>query len=296
MTWNAAPRTAVALVSLAAACAPINLEVDPPMEEPVLMARLRRLCARAPITVAHRGDSGAFPENTLPAFAAALDAGASMIELDYHVTADGVLVCIHDATLDRTTDAATILGRKRVEVRSTQAADLARLDAGAWKARAHAGARVPTLEQALTLIQPGAVTMIEHKAGDAASLVTLLRRLGLVDDVIVQSFDWDFVTEVHRLEPRLALGALGEGPLSAERLAALPATGARIVHWDVRALRAEDVALLHAHGYLVCVYTANDDVSLVGAATLGIDAITTNHPARLLALIADGVAVRVTRR
>lgn len=260
--------------------------------EPVLFAHLRRLCAQAPITVAHRGDSGGFPENTLPAFAAALAAGAPMVELDFHATADGVLVCIHDETLDRTTDAAQVFGREHIEVAATNASALAQLDAGQWKGPGHAGATVPTLADALALIQTKATTMIEHKAGSAEALVELLRRLKLVERVLVQSFDWDFVARVHRLEPRIALGALGDGSLSPQRLAALPATGAHLVHWDVRSLRAEDVATLHERGYLVCVYTANDDVSLVGASALGIDAITTNHPARLLALIASGVATR----
>ena len=261
-------------------------------KEPVLFAHLRRLSERAPITVAHRGDSGGFPENTLPAFAAALAAGAPMVELDFHTTADGVLVCIHDQTLDRTSDAAKVFGRARVEVASVTATDLTRLDAGRWKGPEHAGATVPTLADALALIQTKATTMIEHKAGSAEALVELLRSLQLVDRVVVQSFDWDFVTRVHELEPAIALGALGDGPVTPQRLAALPATGARLVHWDVRSLRAEDVATLHARGYLVCVYTANDDVSLVGASALGIDAITTNHPARLLGLIETGIAGR----
>lgn len=246
------------------------------------------MAAGAPIVVAHRGDSGSFPENTLPAFAAALEVGAGMIEFDVHDTSDGVPVCIHDDTLDRTTDAAVVFGRSGSAVAQVRAADLASLDAGRWKGECHGGARIPTLQLALALMLPRTVPMIEHKGGQAATLVELLRRVGAVDRVLVQSFDWDFVRRVGALEPRLTLGALGEGPLTAERLAQAAATRAVLVHWNVHDLRAEDVVALHARGLLCCVYTANTDVELAGAAALGVDAITTNHPARLRALIAEG--------
>jgi len=241
--------------------------------------------------VAHRGDSGAFPENTLPAFQAAIAAGAAMIEFDVHETADEVLVCIHDATLSRTTDAAAVLGPGDHEVARLQAADLASLDAGRWKGDAHAGARVPTLAAALATMRGRVVPMIEHKGGRPETLVALLRGLGSVDDVLVQSFDWDFVRRVGELEPRLTLGALGEGPMVAARLAELP-VDAVLVHWDVHDLKAEDVTELRARGYATCVYTANSDVELVGATGLLVDAITTNHPGRLLDLLRRGVAHR----
>ena len=68
------------------------------------------LGADGPVVVAHRGDRVHHPENTLAAFQAAAELGAPMQEFDVRVTRDGALVCLHDATLDRTTDAATLLG------------------------------------------------------------------------------------------------------------------------------------------------------------------------------------------
>lgn len=254
--------------------------------------RLRQLAARAPITVAHRGDSGDFPENTLPAFAAAVTAGAPMIEFDVHESRDGVIVCIHDDNVDRTTDSRARLDHPDTAVAALSHDELARLDAGAWKGARHAGARIPTLEAALAVIQRGSIAMIEHKAGSAENLVALLRRLGLQEEVLVQSFAWDFVARVHALAPDIALGALGEGALTEARLAALPSTHARLVHWNVDDLRVEDVERLRGLGYLTCVYTANSDATLVGAAALGIDAITTNHPRRLLRLTELGLARR----
>ena len=262
------------------------------MNTPGLFERLRQLAAHGPIVVGHRGDSGDYPENTLPAFAAAVNAGAEMIEFDTQEASDGVIVCIHDETVDRTTDVAQALGRSTVRVATLTFAELQQLDAGAWKGASHRGARIPPLDHALEVIQRGSIAMIEHKAGSAENLIALLRRQRFVDEVLVQSFDWDFVARAHALEPRLALGALGEGPITDARLAALPATHAHLVHWDVHDIRAEDVERLHALGYLTCVYTANADATLAGAAALGIDAITTNHPRRLLRLTEMGLARR----
>jgi glycerophosphoryl diester phosphodiesterase len=263
-----------------------------PAREPPLFADLRSRAAAAPIVVAHRGDSLHFPENTLPAFAAGIDAGAAMVELDFHETADGELVVIHDETLDRTTDAARRFGRAEVAVAAISWREIEGLDAGTWKGTAHAGARVPRLTSALDLIAPRAVAMIEQKGGSAERVVDLLRRQGLVDRVLVQSFDWYWVAEVHRLEPRVPVGVLGEGRLAEQHFAALPRTGARLVHWNVRDLRAADVERLHALGCLVCVYTADDDVSLLGAGPMGLDAVTTNDPAHMADLVARGLVTR----
>lgn len=257
-----------------------------------LSRRLAELARRAPMIVGHRGAAATHPENTLVSFTAGVDAGASMIELDCHATADGVLVCLHDETLDRTTDAAAVLGRTGVRADALTLRELARFDAGSWKHTRFADARIPSLEAALRCIQPRAVTMIEHKAGAASTLVELLRGLHLIDAVLVQSFDWSWLAEVRALEPRLTLGALGEGELTPEHLSTIASLGTSLVHWDRAALRAEDVEVLRQRGYLTCLYTINDDFGLVGAGALGIDAIVTDAPARLRELVARGVVRR----
>lgn len=260
----------------------------PEAQRTPLTERLRAQARRAPLCVAHRGDSGAFPENTLPAFAAAIEKGAPLVELDYRETADGVPFCLHDETLDRTTDAPTREGRRGLRLADLRASELRGLDAGSWKAPRFAGTPLPTLEQALEVIQPRGVTMIEHKAGQPERLVELLRRLRLVDEVIVQSFDWDFLEAVHELEPGITIAALGHGEVDAGRLAALGRTGAGIVHWSAKDLRFEDVERLSAAGYLLCVYTVDTDLGFAGAAGMGVDMVTTNRPARLLELTASG--------
>src|SRR5512141_2609782 len=93
-----------------------------------------------PFLLAHRGASTHAPENTLPAFELALEEGADGVELDAKLSADGKVVVIHDATVDRTTD-----GHGRVSELSLQ--ELKALDAGASFGDRFRGVRIPTLDE-----------------------------------------------------------------------------------------------------------------------------------------------------
>src|SRR5919112_1912922 len=105
--------------------------------------------------VAHRGYSAVAPENTLPAFAAAGPAGATLVEFDVRTTADGVPVVIHDRTVDRTTNGTGAVWELTAdEVRA--------LDAGSWFSPAYAGVRVPLLTEVLDMLA-GARLLLEIK-------------------------------------------------------------------------------------------------------------------------------------
>src|SRR6185295_999564 len=148
------------------------------------LAALTFIAATRPLVIGHRGFCQLAPENTFPSFQLALDAGADLIELDYHHSKDGIPVVIHDATLDRTTDAIKRWGGKRIRVASKTALELQLLDAGAWFDPKFAGTKLPLLAEALDTIQAsGGITMIEHKSGDAASAIKLLRAKKLVNRV-----------------------------------------------------------------------------------------------------------------
>lgn len=94
---------------------------------------------------AHRGAMDTHPENTLPAFRAAVGAGAQMIEMDVYQTRDHQLVVIHDATVDRTTN-----GKGKVSELTLE--EIKALDAGSWKSPEFAGERIPTLQEVLALM------------------------------------------------------------------------------------------------------------------------------------------------
>ncbi len=251
-----------------------------------MFERLRAAGRGGPVVVAHRGDSAHHPENTLAAFAAALELGIAMQELDVGSTRDGVLMCLHDAGLDRTTDAARRLGPGAL-LAATDAATVRELDAGSWLGPAHAGQRVPELEQVLALLRPRCVPMIEHKGGGAGAFVETLLRAAAFGDCIVQSFDWQFVAQLHTLAADCALAVLGPGPgfarLDDAAIAAAQRCGAGMVHWCDRELTAAAVERAHAAGLLVCSYTTDDELGWAGGRALAIDAMCTNDPAAMLA-------------
>lgn len=243
---------------------------------------LRVLQAGRPVVIAHRGDSAVAPENTLPAFASALRLGADLIELDYYHSRDGVPIVMHDHTLDRTTDAVARWGRKDVRIEQTAAADLQTLDAGAWFSAAFAGTRVPLLTEALDTIQRGSVTLIERKAGDADTCAKLLRERGLINRVVVQSFDWEFLRALHALEPEQALGALGptgqEKAMNPAHVVAVKELGASVIVWN-EAVTPEGIRAAHDGGLRVWVYTIDDPEKARALVALGVDGIITNKPA-----------------
>ena len=146
------------------------------------------------------------PENTLPAFEAAVRLGVNMVELDYLHTADGVPVAFHDEELDRLTDARARWGGEKIPLASKTLTELETLDAGSWFSPAFAGTRIPTLEAAIDTILTGSLALIERKAGDAATLVELANRKRCVGRIAVMAFDWDFLRECRQLSQTLVLG------------------------------------------------------------------------------------------
>src|SRR5260370_18930132 len=124
--------------------------------------RLLHLGARNPLVIGHRGFCSLAPENTLSSFRHASAAGADLVELDYRHSRDGVPVVIHDAYLDRTTNARKRWKQRHIKVRAKSAAQIQSLDAGSWFDVKYAGEKVPTLAQALDTIFP---TRIEGPTG-----------------------------------------------------------------------------------------------------------------------------------
>ena len=125
--------------------------------------------------IAHRGASGTHPENTMLAFEQGLSLGADAIELDVRLTADGVLVVIHDRDLDRTTDGSGPVG-------SFTAEQLGQFDAGS-------GERIPSLDSVLARF-PSTPLILELKETQVARpVMELLRRHGAAQRVLVGSFE-----------------------------------------------------------------------------------------------------------
>ncbi len=175
-----------------------------------------------PVIIAHRGASAYAPEHTLAAYDLAVAMGAHYLESDLQLTSDGVLVALHDPTLDRTLRGPNALCAGPVAERTL--AEIHQCDAGSWfnesfaeHARPEfAGLRVQTLEEVITRYSGRVGLYIETKdphdaPGMEEALVELLRRHALTGDaarqqrVIVQSFSEASLRRVHELEPSLPL-------------------------------------------------------------------------------------------
>src|SRR5689334_475392 len=130
------------------------------------------------IVISHRGEHLHHPENTLPAYRAAFEAGADFIEADVRTTSDGRLVIMHDGTVDRSTDG-------RGDVASMTFAEIRKLDAGVKFGPDFRNTPVPTFEEVLDFARGKLGVYIDAKRISAADLVAAVRRSGLEEHVLV---------------------------------------------------------------------------------------------------------------
>jgi glycerophosphoryl diester phosphodiesterase len=248
------------------------------------------IASKRPLVIGHRGYCQFAPENTLPSFKLAMAAGADLVELDYHHTKDGKLIVIHDAELDRTTDATNRSAKTHIKVATKTAAEIQSLDAGSWFDGKYAGTKIPLLAEALDTIQQGSVTLIERKHGEPDACIKLLHNKELINKVVVQAFDWEYLRNFHAQESEQVLGALGpptvlpdgkkpsgrDKELSAEWLDDLQKTGAKVAVWNQQVSK-EAVQLAHARGLKVWVYTVNDPALANSLLDMGVDGLITNN-------------------
>lgn len=244
-----------------------------------------------PLVIGHRGDCVHAPENTMAAFEAAVAAGADMIELDVTLSADGRLVVIHDADLDRTTD-----GSGPVPARTL--AELRALDAGSWFDPAFAGQRLPVLEEVLEAFASRVLVNVEIKQEAAcvpasepvaAQVAGLVRSMGLLERVAVSSFDYQILLDLRQSDPDLSLGVLSRTvPCGVDPAALVRAVGAVAWHCRVDLLDAGRVETMHGQGALVLAWAPaalNTADTMRHALALGADGFFANDPDVLAGLI-----------
>lgn len=156
-----------------------------------------------PFFWAHRGASSLAPENTLSAFAAAFEGGADGLELDIHLSADGVPVVIHDETLERTTDGCGPVSGATFQ-------QLGQLDAGSWFSDEFAGEAIPSLDAVLQLFGGKLRLNLELKEFDAGvAVLDLLKRYPSAD-IVVSSFNYELLRQLREVDKRLPLAVLFE--------------------------------------------------------------------------------------
>jgi len=223
-----------------------------------------------PLVIAHRGASAEKPENTLAAFRRALALGADGIELDVHVTRDGVPVVFHDSSLSRLTGArGRIAGWTRRQLKEL---------------RVNGTDPIPSLAAVLRLIRGRALVQVELKAGvPVAPVVDAIEAARAAATVILGSFDATLVHEARRLAPALPRMLISEGragPATLVRqLAALGASGLSVNHRAIRS--AEWLRYFQSRGCTVWCWTVNEEERMRELAGWGVDAILSDDPGLL---------------
>jgi glycerophosphoryl diester phosphodiesterase len=247
----------------------------------------------------HRGGAGLWPENSMHGFVHAVEMGVDVLEIDLHSTADGVLVIIHDDTVDRTTNGT---GR----VNSMTLAQLKGLDAGyRWTADGGAsfpfrgrGLLVPTLQEAFEAF-PQMRFNIDIKQEQPSLVKTfcrMIREHHMESKVMVASFKPGALDEFRRECKEVATSA---SPADVRALLARSSVGER-VGAQVSVARAiqvpeyaggrqvltrELVQEAHERHLEVHAWTINDEASMRRMLELGVDGIITDYPDRLIALL-----------
>ncbi len=268
----------------------------------ILLASSGEPVRSAPVvTIAHRGASAYAPEHTLLAYDLALAQGADYIEQDVQITRDGVLVCLHDATLDRTArgDPAYCSG----PVRDRTLAEIRSCDVGRWFNEAYPerarpeyeGLRIPTLASVFARYGPRANYYVEIKSSRPEDrmeerLLALLRRYRLRGaavrrwQVVIQSFDATSLRILHARDPALPLVQLvlgfAPGPALENALDGIAAyavgIGPSAAFTTPALLEAARARCLAVHPYTV---DAPDEMARLLA--LGAQGLFTNAPDRL---------------
>jgi glycerophosphoryl diester phosphodiesterase len=230
--------------------------------------------------VAHRGYSAVAPENTLPAFAAAVLGGATHVEFDVRTTADGVPVVIHDRTLDRTTTGSG-------HVWEQPFAAVTALDAGAWFSPAYTGVRVPTLAETLELLEPAATELLLEIKPPATreqvkAIVEVVYERGLAARTTVQSFDPEVVRLVRDAVPDVRRGLL-RMRFEADTVGLARELGVVCLNPTVADVLGdpETTAELVAGGVDVMAWTANDMTEWPALAGTAITGLITDRVAEL---------------
>lgn len=292
-----------------------------------LMLMLLTLIPRAPVDarqaaakqlIAHRGASANAPEHTLAAYQLAIDQKADFVEQDLAVTKDGVLVCIHDLTLERTTNVEEVFPTRFVEDRTGASpvkrwrvadftlAEVKQLDAGSWFDARFAGARIPTFQEAIDAVGTKAGLYPELKDPAfyrargvrpevlIADILKKNNRAGKSSRVIIQSFEETTVRALGRVLPDVPrvylVGAPDAAALdSADKVRAIAtwATGLG-PNKAIVAARPELVRWAHAAGLTVTPWTFRSSNTGAFASVrdemakflydYGVDAVFTDNP------------------
>lgn len=284
--------------ALLAALAATSAGAQPPQKD-----------AETVLNIGHRGASGYAPEHTLPSYDLALRQGADYIEQDLQLTRDGVLVVLHDETLDRTArpTAESEPGDCTGLVREKTLAQIKTCDVGSWFNEAYpeyaseeyAGLKIPTLEEVFQRYRKSAAYYIETKSPESApgmeeELLRLMDEYGLREpsaerwQVLIQSFSPASLQKIHAADPSLPLIQLFSGAETSETIQARLDETAPYAVGIGPSKNDVDPALVeasHARCLDLNPYTVNEPAEMERLIGIGVDGMFTNFPDRLDAVL-----------
>lgn len=221
------------------------------------------------VVIAHRGEHLRHPENTLEAFAAAAEVGADFIEVDVRTTADGKLVLMHDATVDRMTGGhGPVAAMTFDEVR---------------RLRVGGKAQVPTFDEALALARDKNMSVyVDSKSITAADAVAAIERHGMAERVVIYGGE-SYLLELAAMRPKLRVMPEARDAATLRRL--LAAMPLKVVAFDARDFNDETIAV--AKAAKVAIYVdrlgpADNATAWRDAVDRGAAGIQTDHPAELV--------------
>ncbi len=266
-----------------------------------------------PLNIAHRGARSLAPENTLTAARLGLEIGADLWELDVAVTSDEELVILHDDTLERTSNVQQVYPERAPwAVHTFSLAELRRLDFGSWfnqkdpfgqiaagkvtpaMQASYVGLPIPTLREALTFTRdnhwrinveikdatgtPGDQYVVER-------VVALVEELGMVESVLISSFNHSYLVRSKAANAHLRTAALVETPVS-DPVALVKGLGAQGYNPGDEWIRPEDIPAIRRAGVEVNVWTVNDPALMRALIQNGASGIFTDFPQVLKEILA----------
>jgi glycerophosphoryl diester phosphodiesterase len=263
----------------------------------LILGRVRKRTVRGewPVNVAHRGASTLAPENTIEAFRLAVEAGAGGLELDVHMTRDGHIVVIHDATVDRTTNGSGAVSEMTLdELRRFDAGHNFSPDGGSTRPYRGRGVWVPTLGEVIEEF-PGVTVNIEIKAGTPGieeTVLGILRDANALGRALVVSTPHAIVKRFRKISSgHISTGAsrweIGVfyilSRLRLERLVrpAYDALQVPLLHRGILVVTPRFIRAAQARGVRVDVWTINQAEEMRRLLDLRVDVIMTDRPGTL---------------
>jgi len=253
-----------------------------------------------PIIFAHRGNSGEYPENTLPSFQSAVEIGAPVLETDTRITKDGVPVLAHDPSLLRTTGVdAHVEDLTLKEVKEMDAGYAFSPDDGETHPFRGTGIQVPTLEEFVRTFTDIPVNM-EIKAGTEQSakiVLDVLESNNALDRFLLASVLPDAMRYIQKNKPTTLTGACKEDVLRVlfrsarcdRKVRDYPFTALQVPERQsiIPVVTRRFISYAHKHGLHVHVWTIDEESDMRRLFYMGADGIFTDHPGRALAILEE---------